>query len=425
MHHSLSICRDVAEKLKDVEAVPTDSSFAEGWPGIACFYAMMDKVFPDEGWEKTTHQYLKLSIEDLEQKGGSDCSLFSGLAGLSFAAFLSSHQGSRYQRFIAQLDALFSEEMERNILPSAQQYLESGADLPPSLYNLTEGLSGIVAYLLLRRDNTRLQRLTRETVQTLTSLLTRKKEVEGHSVPAWHVSAALQLAEEEREKHPKGTFLLNMPFGIPGCLAALSLAATEGVFAENLTSTIAEITAWLSKWQQLSALGPFWTHTISFEEEVGEKTPSRELMRDTWWYGIPAIARSLYLAARAIKDSSLAAFAEKTYLSMLSKPEKEWNMMGPSFFCGRAGVLVTTLRMAQETQHPLLWKELSRQEQDIKRFYNPNAPFGFQIVDFTSGEDYRWADQPGLFNGAAGIALSLLLIHSREELLWDRAFLLR
>ena len=99
-------------------------------------------------------------------------------------------------------------------------------------------------------------------------------------------------------------------------------------------------------------------------------------------------------------------------------------MMGPSFTDGRAGVLAIAYRMAQDTHNPHLWKQVGLLENSLKEFYTPNASFGFQTVQVDSSNTYRWIDNPGLWRGATGIALSLLLAQRREESIWDRIFLL-
>lgn len=104
--------------------------------------------------------------------------------------------------------------------------------------------------------------------------------------------------------------------------------------------------------------------------------------------------------------------------------KKEWNPLGTSFVNGLAGILASTYRMAEETENPKLWQHVKELEADLSSFYRPESPFGYQMVHVDSFNNYNWVDNPGLLYGASGIALSLMLVQNREELDWDRAFLL-
>lgn len=434
MFHSIAICHEVAEKMKNpsdvsntvVEAIKHDAFFGEGWPresfgegfaGIAVFYAVMDTVFPEAGWDKIAHQYIKLTADDLEQNGYKNYSLFSGICGLCYAIHLSAYRGARYKKILGKLEGLLISETERSFLSMADHYLENNLDLPPSFYSLTNGISGVLAYLLLRKEDSRMHQLTVQCLSKLVLLLNRQKD----SNPNWYIPPEHQIGEESL-KYPQGSFLLNMPFGITGCLASLSLASWEGFDVPGLKETILKIAYWIKDQTKISEDKFYWPNTCPLVPLENEN--SYELTRDTWWYGIPAVARSLFLASKAVKDVSLGKFAERAFLSMFQKDPSEWNMMGTSFMHGRAGVLATVYRMAQDTQNPLLWKQVNLLEEDLKKFYRPLTPFGFQAVDVTETGEYRWIDDPGIFSGAAGIALSLLLVQNRPSQNWDRAFLI-
>ena len=55
----------------------------------------------------------------------------------------------------------------------------------------------------------------------------------------------------------------------------------------------------------------FWKDRISFEEEIGEVSRDDvNLTRDSWCYGTPSIARTLYNSARLLNDKALMDFAE-------------------------------------------------------------------------------------------------------------------
>lgn len=442
MYHTFDICQAIADKLRSPEYVCTrmqenvqrgnfmaeewtQLSLAEGLPGIASFYGVMDQFFPNQGWDQVAYTYLKLTIHKTEERGISHTSLFAGLTGMCFAAYLCSKQGYRYPHLLSKLENLLFREIETSLLCQANNFLDQDQDAPPHFYNLTNGLSGVLAYLLVRKEQAACHRLASDCLSRLILLLKRKRCVKGYEVPGWYVSPEEQLVPEAQAQYPNGSFILSMSYGMTGCLSVLALAALEGIVVPGQYELIQEMATWLKSKQRQASSGPYWHHSVSFEDEISNQQNSTELTRDAWSYGNPTVSRSLYLAAKATRDFSLMKFAEDSFLSIFSKTWQEWNLMGPTFFWGRAGLLALTYHMAQDTGHPVLLKQIDYLENDLKRFYHPSHVFGFQTIHVAEQEDYHWIDHPGLLNGAIGIALALLLVHSQEEIMWPRIFLIK
>lgn len=418
---SIAICQNIAEKLRSYDHISQpDISLAYGLPGFACFYGVMDQCFPDQGWDQVAHSYLKQSVSLTEQYGINSHSLFLGLSGLCFAAYICSRQEKRYQQLLSKLDTLLVKNVTENFLFQAIVHLDKDLDMSPTLCNMMEGISGTLGYLVMRKDHPELYSLATDCIHRLIQLMKRPRFIGKKKVPGWHISQQFQLSEDQKNQFPQGSFLLSMPYGMLGCLSILSISALEGIALAGLHETITEMAYWLKNQQNNYLEIISWPQIISGNES---DEPQRN-SRDDWCCGIPAVARSLYLASQAIKDRALADFAEDTFLKLFSKPEKEWNWMTTNFAWGRAGLLTITYRMAQETRHPHLLKEVERQKEDLQRYYSASHSFGFQTVNSRSAEP-EWIDSPGLFDGATGIALALLLSESRHEQQWDRAFLVR
>lgn len=434
MYHTLDICQDIALKLNQPERVLEtvqesmrrglfiandwpEVTLAHGFPGIACFYEALNQMNPNESWDQIAHAYLKLAVNLAENQGIQSCSLYEGLAGLCFAIYSCSNNGSRYQSLLNRLEDMLVREIEYSFIREGDVLLTKNLDVPPQFYNLAYGLSGIIAYLLLRKNNPTLHRLAHNCLSQLVMLLKRKRVVQGLQVPGWYVS--------ENPSHlPSGGFILMMNFGITGVLSLLSIATLEGVVVPGQIELIQEMASWLKAKQRHSPYGPVWHHTVSLEEEISAPKELEELTRDIWDYGTPSVSRSLYLAAKASKDQSLQAYAEETFCTIFSKTWQDRNLMGPSFNWGRAGLLSLTYHMAQDTQNLKLLKEVDILETDLKRFYSPSHPFGFQTIHTPQLDEYRWVDHPGLLDGATGVILSLMNVQAKQGMNWPRLFLL-
>lgn len=444
MYHPIIICEEIANRLRDPQALlqliedkQSRGELAEGvwipetlfagFPGIACFFATMDSLFPNDGWEDASHAYLSLCVNYIEKSSDRGSGLFSGLTGFCFAILLCSHRGGRYSNILNKLEKVLQQEIETLYLSPLQKHLLEKTLPPASLYNLSDGLSGVLAYIYLRKENMQLYDFATTCLRILIQLMDRMVWYRDEKVPGWFIPSESHIVPSEAEKYSEGSYLLNLPFGVLGCLSVLAQGALEGYRVDQLYEVIENLANWVQDQQTEIEKLPYWANTIPHKKaNVTENIQTlNELNRDIWWSGIPAVCRSLYLAGKALKNNTLKQTAEQTFLKMFQKPTKDWNHMGPSFSVGRAGILVVTYRMAEDTHNPAIWKQMDLLKEDLLTFYHPHSAFGFQAVDVTNKGEYRWIDNPGLMNGAVGVALSLLLTERREDMLWDQAFLTR
>lgn len=405
MYSTAHICQDIAHKLKDPESVRSHiehaiqcqnfsqdrwlaNSLSEGIPGIALFFSVMDSHYPNEGWDKVAHNWLQHAFTLLEQEGYSNISLFTGLTGITFATYVAARDN--YQ-LLEDLETRLIEELDHSwTIP-----LRKATTLTPNYYNLMQGISGVIAYLLLRKDDPRMKRALLGCVEELSSALIR-------TFPAWHAD---------------GHHILTMPYGITGPLSALSLALRDGIETNSLRQAIELLSGWLKTMHNNLQ----WPATVPADSvqpiEIG-------LNKDLWAFGAPSVARSLYLAADALHDESLKAFSEEAFMAVFTRSETDWNQMASTFAMGKAGMLALTYFMLKECKTGALKEKLSFFEERIKSFYSPYHHFGFRLVDVTENGQYRWVDNPGLLEGAVGVALSLLLLENERSSQWERALLL-
>lgn len=425
MYHTFDICQQIAEKLKDPETVSSiisnaigsgrfysdrwdESTLATGWPGIALFFSAMDRQFPNSGYDKTAYNYLQLSLSSPP----INLSLLQGLSGIAFVVYHCSLNGARYSNLLETLDEALIDQWNCFSINEISQNFRNGL----------LGFSSFLIYLTLRKESPKFQIIIKECLTKLINSLNDPVLAFNRTLPGWYTSVDF-LNEDAQKKYPNGKFDLSMMYGICGTLSILSLCANQGIWIYGLRETIFNLSNWLKLKQKQLSVGPVWDHSSSYEEEIGLSQDSPPLYRDAWCYGTPCVARTLYSAGKALNDKQLLLFSEDILIQSINKPDKEWNLMGPTFAFGRAGLLAIVLRMNQATNNWTLSKKAQYLEQDIKRFYSPAHPFGFQSVDSEPPNLYRWVDDPGLVNGATGIALSLLSAQGQDDSMWDRIFL--
>jgi hypothetical protein len=102
------------------------------------------------------------------------------------------------------------------------------------------------------------------------------------------------------------------------------------------------------------------------------------------------------------------------------RPIRAREIDAPSFCHGVAGLQQTTLRFSRDTGLSKFVAAAQSLHQQIFEAYEPASLLGYRNVE----PDDRKIDQPGLLDGAAGVALVLLAASTSIEPVWDRVFLL-
>ena len=426
MFHSIDICIDIAQKLKDPSITldiirrnakqigadswgytsPIPTSLAWGASGIACFYAMMNCHFEREGWDQVAHNYLELVGQTLESTPCQNISLFAGLAGFAFATYLCSIKGIRYKQLLARLDHVLIKEIKEQFLTPLRNSCQSQDPVLPKLYDLADGLSGALVYLINRSDDEELTRLTHSSLECLVKSLSVPKFIDQQGVQPWYVpSSSTQSSVVE------GGYSTKVPFGIIGVLGVLALAMKKKICVPGQKELVITLSNWVRE-QQI----------VTKDFAAGHSTILLE--NNGWLIGSPGIARCLYLASEALQDLELAEFAEKLLLASLKKAAQLKPDLDVSFNCGQAGLLTITHKMACDIKKPIFFRFTQDIENQINHFYNTSHSFGFRTLVKEKDGKSNWIDNPDLFSGASGIAMALLSAQGRSEATWSHAFVI-
>jgi hypothetical protein len=142
--------------------------------------------------------------------------------------------------------------------------------------------------------------------------------------------------------------------------------------------------------------------------------------RAAWCYGSPGVARSLWLAGDAANDGSYKELSLSAMEAVYRRPVPTRRIDSPTFCHGVAGLQHITLRFAHDTGLSMFVEHARLLHQQIVARYEPASASGFRNLE----PGGRLVDQPGLLDGASGVALVLLAASTSSEPLWDRLFLL-
>ncbi|MFU1793601.1 lanthionine synthetase C family protein [Paenibacillus azoreducens] len=395
-----------------------DTAFSAGYPGIILLFAELDRQSPEEGWDLIAHQYLLALQEGLQEEGYPNSSMFGGLAGIAFAAYTVSRNGTRYTRFIRNITDLIIEEVSASLKAFVSGELWPGPGISPAFYDVIMGLSGSGRYLLeIANDDDRAYKLVIDILKFMVKL-TDPITVDGYCVPGWYVPQRYQFTEEDKEHFPKGNFNCGLAHGIPGPLVLMSKALQKGIKIDGQVEAIQRICEWLINHAKEDESGLYWPSFVSFEEETANDKNS-ERSRDAWCYGTAGVARALFLAGSILKDEEISRWGIRGYDAIYSRPEKVWNLTGPTFCHGYAGLLYLTLLMAKDTQEERYEGYIERILDPLMDCYDTQAPLGYKDIEIKDG-----IDKAGILDGAAGIALVLISLNTAGESEWNYPFLI-
>jgi lantibiotic biosynthesis protein len=386
---------------------------AQGNAGLGVLWAYLDCCFPEEGWDAVGKAHLEVAARAAETANWLPAGMFSGLSGLAFAAWQLSRGGQRYRRLLASLDDVIA----RETIAIAVRVRESNG-LSVSDFDAISGLSGIGAYLLCRHEEPAAGVALANTVEALISLATRET-----STPAWHTPPEMLWDDAARKTYPHGNLNCGLAHGSPGMLALLALVRLKGLSFERLDEAIVTLSDWLCANRLDDDWGVNWPTAVQLEEGMRPGNPDTAPGgpgRTAWCYGSPGVARALWLAGRALDLSDYCDMATAAMEAVFRRPIPTRMIDSPTFCHGVAGLLEITLRFANETRLPGFADESQKLVEQVLRSFQPDSRLGFRNIEFNNNQ----TDQPGLLDGAAGVAIVLLAAATGIEPTWDRLFLL-
>jgi hypothetical protein len=383
---------------------------AQGDAGLALVCSYLDACFPSEEWDVTGHDYLTWAARGAEEAGCPPLGLFSGLAGLVFAARALSRGGTRYQQLCGSGDAsLCSQVLE------AAGSLRERHGLRVSEFDLITGLSGVGAYLLKWAHEPPADVALRAVLDALVALT---EATDG--LPHWYTPRHLIADETIAELYPCGNLNCGLAHGIPGPLALMALALKAGFAVEGLQAAVARTAEWLAQHRTSDRFGLNWPTAVACSADGVAAREALDGSRAAWCYGTPGVARALWLAGRALRAEELCQLAIEGMAAVYRRPVPLRQIDSPTFCHGVAGLLQVTLRFAHDTGLPLFGEAATALLEQLLSLYDPDRPLGYYTIE----PGGNIVDQPGLLDGAAGVALVLLAASTAVEPTWDRLFLL-
>jgi lantibiotic modifying enzyme len=388
-------------------------SVTQGNAGQAMLCAYLDSCFPDEGWDRVAHDHLMRAVRVAERRPRMSPSIFGGISGIALTAALLARDGTRYRRLRHSLDA----RLLPDVFAGARALAAASAGMPVSQFDLISGLAGVAAYLLRPTATGESSAALEPALQGLATLA---QVIDGR--PRWHTPPYLMHDEGMARQYPQGNLNLGLAHGIPGPLAVMSMGLLQGHEHDGVRSAVQTLATWLMEWRCDDEWGVNWPTVVDLRAIASRSGdgigpgPSRA----AWCYGSPGVARALWLAGCALGDEAAKQTAVEGMTAIYRRPIAERRINSPTFCHGIAGLLQVTTRFAADTGLPVFAEAAQTLTRQLLATCDPCLLLGVANTE----QDGTLVDQPGVLDGATGVAMTLLAVGTGVEPAWDRLFAL-
>jgi hypothetical protein len=386
-HPALGLVDSVASQLADPETLRFSPSYrqhlAYGPPGIALLH--IERAARGLGPWQRAHDWLAAASRQ-PLTSGPDSHPFYGMPAVAHAlACATDRLPGSYQRALNSMDDRITIDVGRR-LDAAHRRIDAGRLPQLAEFDTIRGLTGYGAYLLCRDPGSAPTRSVLDYCVRLTEPLAHQDE----ALPGWWTDTGPSGHPDDR--FPGGHANNGMAHGIGGALALLALAARRGTVVSGHHSAMRTILAWLDRWE--TGRGPAWPYWITWDElRTGCFTPSAP-QRPSWCYGTAGLARAQQLAALALGDTPRQTKAENALVAALTDADQLKATTDNGLCHGFAGLAHLAARTADDAHATTAGRIRSAIPALLNAIHAPNTAL-------SDGE-------PGLLDGAAGIALALI-----------------
>ena len=382
------------EQDESAQAVE-EASLAGGRAGYALLFDYLARSEGNHNQKSYSAKFLEQSIEAVAEIQ-MDASLYSGFTGVAWVA---AHLRNRNE--LTEVDEALCEHVKRSPWKGD--------------YDLIGGLVGLGIYALERLHNHGAVHTARRCLARIVNRL-EELAVETSEGLAWFTSADL-LPEWQRQEAPEGYYNLGLAHGIPGVIALLGHIYAAGIQRRKTRRLLQGSVNWLLKQMLPADAGSCFSSWVGPGIDRG---PSRS----AWCYGDPGIAVAFLSAARSVEEKSWEEEALRIARRAAERPHDQTRIRDAGLCHGSAGLGHIFNRIYHATGETLFEDAARFWFERTLQFRQPGKGVaGFQSCFPERDGTVRWADDPGLLTGAAGIALALQAAVTSIEPEWD-SFLL-
>ncbi|GAA2431620.1 hypothetical protein GCM10010191_51800 [Actinomadura vinacea] len=395
-------------------AAPSDGgrvNLGSGDPGIALALLHASEVLEEERFLKAGQAVLRRAAKATAADPLKSAGLFTGTAGFMWVMAEFARREPRYLPSLRGVAERLNEQAPPAVARGGAAFGEHDA---------INGAAGRLAAVLKVSETVSCG----DAADGLVAYLLEVTEPDDDGVPNWYCPPRLypRAAPWLQDQFPDGMYNLGFSHGLPGILAALTLAAAAGIGGAKVTDRVGELAEWLAACRLDGADGPSWAGAL--QADPGSRLPVRDAgqvpARTAWCYGAPGVAAALFSASAVSGDSGSRDLAVAALERVQNTPDAERHAFAPTLCHGLAGLLAVYTRAYAQTGDP----GFRQMRDDTRARLCLLAAEDHPYVFADEPEPNRLSHDAGLLEGAAGVLLALLGTVSPEASRWDEVLFL-
>lgn len=422
----IDIVKEISKNMSNIELInkiilddkeKSNFTIVNEYIGICMLFAELNEQFPEENWDTYAHDYLSIIVKNIEQNGLNSPSLFLGVSGFGLTVYNLSKSSNNYKNLIRNIN--------KYILKYTMEKIESIStqDNKPQDYDFIQGLSGILTYLLLFKDNEDFKLVIKKIISILI-MYSYNHVYKGEIIPNFFVKSCNHMTKVEENMYPNGSFNTSFSHGISGIISSLSFALLNNINIEGQKEAIERLIEFLEGNKSEFNNRIFWKGIISLEEYLGkeisnEKANASIFIRDAWCYGVPGISLAYLYAGLALKNN----YYINSSVSYLKQSFNNYKGIYSNTIChGYSGLLqiaISFKRSLKTNEFDIYIKQFKNK---ILNSYNKNNKLGFCNTEVIDGK-FVELNSIGILDGITGTCLSLLDSEIGSKTDWKRNFL--
>ena len=396
-------------------------SLAQGDTGLALAHATLATTASDPLVQDTARAraitFLRAAIDATREHPLQDPGLCNGTTGVLIAIDTVVDAEPRFLPARQQLLAQHLAQIE-NTPPLATLDFYTDVD-----FDLMSGRSGTLAYLMTadRPGPGASAALTR-----LVTDLTWAGGREEEAPRAWRWmtnrldAPSLSLRDES---FPDNYLNAGLSHGLAGVTASLALATRRGggEVDPSITETLTSHVAWFLGTVTHDDFGPVWPAGCAVDPFGHESPHGGPSLMAAWCYGSAGIGLALLNAGRVLRNATVVDLGIAALRGTILRDAERESPAPPTLCHGTAGLALLAAGLATLPGQQDMVPHVDRLARRLLDKGDLDAPVIYRDLEFGTNP----IDQPGLLNGAAGVALVLATLTSTECPRWVNTWLLQ
>lgn len=389
------------DKLSDWE----ECTMQSGYPALIAFILEAQELNSDLDWEKAINFYWR-KLKDkiiINTEINNNSNIFNGYCGVGFMLLELKGRGVDTDKLLNVINKRVI-NIIRFKIKHAVSNLEKN-EVCDSDYDIIYGLSSSFRYLVEFKENEEIEELIKEILRYFVELVSHR-QLEDKIIPNYYIKANKIYSKEMREKYKNGVINFSSAHGMAGVLSAFVIAKKNGFIILGQLDAMKVLVETYKKITIRENGLVYWPGTVDINEYLKNNISIDSRGIYSWCYGIPGIARSLYITAKVLCDEDLEDLAIEALTCICNSISNI--KIDTCIVChGYCSLLLVLNEMYRDTDNSIYKKGCNELKKIIENKYMKNLAFEcLGTIAYPQRELSKYSIS--ILEGLLGIGLTLI-----------------